>query len=164
LFSSVEIRRVGRKESDPFQVQVNVSGQAFNLVDVGYGVSQVLPIIVDVLRGPVRSTFLLQQPEVHLHPRAQAALGSFLASLVSLQKKRLVVETHSDYLVDRVRMDVRDGRVLKPEQVLILYFERHPGHVEIQPIELDEHGNLREVPEGYRSFFLEEDRRLLGIA
>ena len=164
LFSGIEVRRVGRKESDPFQIQVNVAGQPFNLMDVGYGVSQILPIIVDLVRAPAGQTFLLQQPEVHLHPRAQAELGTFLASLVSAQKKRFLVETHSDHLVDRIRMDVRDKRGLKADQVLILYFERKAGQVEIHPIELDEHGNLRNVPDGYRSFFLEEDRRLLGIA
>lgn len=164
LFSGIEVRRMGRKESDPFQIQVNASGRPFNLMDVGYGVSQILPIIVDLVRAPAGQTFLLQQPEVHLHPRAQAELGSFLASLVTAQKKRFLVETHSDYLVDRLRMDVRDKRGLKPEQVLILYFERKAGQVEIHPIELDEFGNLKNVPDGYRSFFLQEDRRLLGIA
>lgn len=164
LFSGLEVRKVGRKDSDPFQIQVNVSGQPFNLVDVGYGVSQVLPILVDILRGQPTQMFLLQQPEVHLHPRAQAELATLLSSLVTLQEKHFVVETHSDHLVDRLRMDVRDKRNLKADQVLILYFERQGGQVQIHPIEIDEQGNLVNVPPGYRSFFLEEDRRLLGIA
>lgn len=164
LFSGVDIRRVGRKESDPFQIEVNVSGRPFNLVDVGYGVSQILPILVDILRGSEHETFLLQQPEVHLHPRAQAELATFLSSLVALQNQRFVVETHSDHLVDRLRMDVRDKRNLKADQVLILYFERQAGQVQVHPIEIDEQGNLVDVPPAYRSFFLDEDRRLLGIA
>src|SRR5881396_1662040 len=76
----------------------------FNLVDVGYGVSQALPILVDTLQRPAADeVFLLQQPEVHLHPRAQAELGSFFVSQAG-KKRRFVIETHSDYLVDRVRM------------------------------------------------------------
>ncbi len=164
LFSSLDVRRVGPEESDPFQIQVNVSGQPFNLVDVGYGVSQILPVVVDILRGPEHQMYLMQQPEVHLHPRAQAELATFLGSLVALQEKSFVVETHSDYLVDRLRMDVRDKRNLTADQVMILYFERQGSQVQIHPIEIDEQGNLVNVPPGYRSFFLEEDRRLLGIA
>lgn len=139
-----------------------MSDAAFNLVDVGYGVSQILPIIVDVLRAEEEGTFLLQQPEVHLHPQAQAELGSFLATLATTTGKRFVVETHSDYLVDRIRMDIRDRRNIEPKDVQILYFERQNGKVKVHPIEIDENGNLESVPKGYRSFFLEEERRFLG--
>jgi predicted ATPase len=128
---------------------------------VGYGVSQVLPIIVDAIREPPESTFLLQQPEVHLHPRAQAELGSFLATLAKQQQKRFIIETHSDYMIDRIRMDIRDGKHLKPGEAAILYFER-TGPAQIHTMEIDEFGNLVGVPPGYRQFFLEEERRLLG--
>lgn len=161
LFTDVDVRRLGKNESDPFQIVIKVSGPAFNSVDVGYGVSQILPIIVDILRGKNGRTFLLQQPEVHLHPRAQAELGTFLATFAKNQKKRFVVETHSDYLVDRIRMDIRDRKILKAEDVIILYFERAGGKTTIHPIEIDEFGNLKNVPKGYRSFFLEEERRFL---
>jgi len=162
LFSDLEVRRLGKEESDPFQIQIKVAGPAFNLVDVGYGVSQVLPIVVDAVRGRKGSTFLLQQPEVHLHPKAQAALGSFLAILAKHDHKRFVIETHSDYLVDRIRMDVRDGKHLSPEDVALLYFERKNGSVEIKHLELDRLGNIINAPAGYRQFFLEEELRLLG--
>jgi predicted ATPase len=162
LFSKVEVRRLGQSEGDPFQIQVHVGGNAVNLIDVGYGVSQVLPIVVDCLRGEEGGTFLLQQPEVHLHPRAQAELGSFLGVLAKQQKKRFVIETHSDYLVDRIRMDIRDGKGLKPEDVSLLYFERKNGQANIHRLTLDEHGNLLDPPPGYRDFFLGEERRFLG--
>lgn len=161
LFSEVTVRRLGESEGDPFQIQVKLGGNAVNLIDVGYGVTQILPIVVDCLRGESGSTFLLQQPEVHLHPRAQAELGSFLGVLAKTQQKRFVIETHSDYLVDRIRMDVRDGG-LAPEDVSLLYFERSNGRAQIRRIELDRMGNLLNPPPGYRSFFLEEERRFLG--
>lgn len=161
LFTEVDIRRMGKTEGDPFQIVVKVTGPAFNLVDIGYGVSQILPVIVDILRGGRERIFLLQQPEVHLHPKAQAELGTFLATVAKTQKKRFVVETHSDYLVDRIRMDIRDRKILKAEDVIILYFERMGGKTTIHPIEIDEFGNLKNVPKGYRSFFLEEERRFL---
>jgi hypothetical protein len=162
LFSDLKVLRMGRKESGPFQIQVKIAGPAFNLMDVGYGVSQVLPIVVDSLRGEEGSTFLLQQPEIHLHPKAQAELGSFLAFLAKEHHKRFLIETHSDYLVDRIRMEVRGGKVLKPEDVSLLYFERADGDVRIHSLEIDAMGNIVNPPKGYRRFFLEEEKRLLG--
>lgn len=162
LFSKIEVRRLGEGGGDPFQIQVYIGGASVNLIDVGYGVSQVLPIIVDCLRGEQGGTFLLQQPEVHLHPRAQAELGSFLGVLAKQRKKRFVIETHSDHLVDRIRMDIRDKKGLKPDDVSLLYFERKNGQANIHRLTLDEHGNLLDPPAGYRSFFLEEERRFLG--
>ena len=162
LFNSLEVKRKGSKESDPFQIVVKTIGPTFNLVDVGYGVSQVLPIVVDVLQNPNGSTFLLQQPEVHLHPKAQAELGSFLTSLAKEREKGFIIETHSDYLIDRIRMDVRDKKI-KTEDVLILYFEKKQGGVNIYELNLDEIGNIMNVPPTYRQFFLEEERRMLEV-
>ena len=75
LFSDIKVRSHGKQMSDPFQLQVKVRSASYaNIVDVGYGVSQCLPILVDV-RSEWQRVFLLQQPEVHLHPRAQAGLA-----------------------------------------------------------------------------------------
>ena len=165
LFNEISVKPLGQKESGPFQVQVRGFGRAKkkgpqrNLIDVGYGVSQVLPVITELLRRDAPPMFLLQQPEVHLHPSAQAALGSLFCQ-VAEPRRQLVVETHSDHLIDRVRMDVRDGKGrLKPEDVSILYFERDDLDVHIHSIRLDEEGNVLDAPEGYRRFFLEETAR-----
>jgi predicted ATPase len=163
LFQSIEVKHKGNKDSDPFQLGVKVTGPSFNLVDVGYGVSQVLPIIVDIMQNPSDSTFLLQQPEVHLHPQAQAGLSSFLASVAKEQNKNFIIETHSDYIIDRVRMDVRDKKYLTPDDVAILYFEKQQGNVKIHELTLDEYGNIIDAPSTYRQFFLTEERRILGI-
>ncbi len=73
-----------------------------------------------------------------------------------------MIETHSDYLNDRVRIDVRDKKNIRREDVVILYFERdkekHKNGVKIFPIFLDELGNLIDAPPTYRQFFLEESR------
>jgi putative AbiEii toxin of type IV toxin-antitoxin system/AAA ATPase-like protein/uncharacterized protein DUF3696 len=162
LFGSLEIKPFGDHESDPFQIRVRIDGPPSNLIDVGYGVSQVLPILVDALLADRGDLYLLQQPEVHLHPRAQAELGSFFTSMVATQSKMFVIETHSDYLLDRVRMDIRDGGVLKPEDVAIFFFERQGLEVAIHPLTIDRNGNLQDVPDSYRQFFLNEERRFLG--
>ena len=107
--------------------------------------------------------FLLQQPEVHLHPSAQAALGSLFCQVAS-RERRLVVETHSDYLLDRVRMDIRDSKTsLKPEDVSILFFERGDLDVHIHSLQVDREGNILNEPESYRRFFLQETQRSLGL-
>ncbi len=164
LFSKLQVKRLGKKAGDPFQLLVSVDRYPFNLRDVGYGVSQVLPILVDTLTAPKGQTFLLQQPEVHLHPRAHAALGSLFVEQAARRNQTFIVETHSDHLVDRVRMDIRDGRgALSADDVVILYFERLAGRATVHAIRIDPRGNLVDVPKGYRRFFLEEERRLLGI-
>ena len=162
LFGEIEIVNKGKKESDPFQVGVKSGGRTFNLIDVGYGVSQALPILVDTIqRSDAFETFLLQQPEVHLHPKAQAELGSFFAKQAGT-RRRFVIETHSDYLVDRIRMEVRQ-KVLGPEDVSLLYFERRKSGATIHNLELDFNGSITNPPPGFRQFFLKEERDLLGI-
>src|SRR6202007_2618510 len=112
-------KRMGRQPSDPFQLRVKSTGPDANLVDVGYGVSQALPIIVDSILAPNDSVVLVQQPEVHLHPKAQAALGTFFGELTQESSKCFVIETHSDFLVDRVRLAVAKGS-LKSENISIV--------------------------------------------
>lgn len=156
LFRSVAIKRLGSKAggSEPFHLLIDVGARSFNIVDVGYGVSQALPVIVEALLAPQGTTFLLQQPEVHLHPRAQAGMGTFLARSCQARKHTYVVETHSDYLVDRVRLEVRRG-TLAPGDVALLYFSRDKLLAKIEEVQLDERGRVIRSPEGYRGFFLE---------
>ena len=128
-------------------------------MDVGFGVSQVLPVLAALFRADGPPMFLLQQPELHLHPSAQAALGSLLCRTTE-SGRQLLVETHSDYILDRVRLDIRDQRTkLKPEDVSILYFERGDAGVRIHPIRFDGDGNVRDTPPGYRQFFADEVNR-----
>jgi len=164
LLDGIEVYRPRRKDSEPFQIHVEIQGQkrSVNLIDVGYGVSQVLPLLVDSLTTPAETMLLLQQPEVHLHPRAQAEVGSFLGSLVATGRS-FVVETHSDHLIDRICTDVRDGRGVKRDDVVVLYFERKGATVEVHPLRVDEQGTLIGAPPGYREFFRREQLRHLGI-
>ena len=166
LFDEISLTSLGKHESGAFQVQIRKfsprqKGPKHNLVDVGYGVSQVLPVITEMLRPDRPSVFLYQQPEVHLHPSAQAALGSLFCQSAG-RRCQLVVETHSDHLLDRVRMDVRDNETaLRPDDVSILFFEREGLSVRIHSLRLDQEGNVLDAPDSYRRFFLEETARSL---
>lgn len=163
LFESLKVKRFEEKEGSPFQLRVLLTGQKkeVNLVDVGYGISQILPVLVDCLTTERASLFLMQQPEVHLHPKAQAQIGTFLCHLVKRSKHRFVVETHSDYLLDRVCLEVRQG-TLPASAVRILFFSPQGASVQIHEITLDKEGNLERTPPEYRNFFLAEQLRLVG--
>ena len=171
LFSDIRVKRHGRQMSDPFQLQVKVrGGYHANIMDVGYGVSQSLPILVDIMagedlrrRGRSTRTYLLQQPEVHLHPKGQAELASLFVQSFAKRGSEFLIETHSDYILDRVRISVRK-ELLKADDVSILYFEPTGNSVTLHNLTLDQDGNLTNVPAGYREFFATEIDRLLGFA
>ena len=168
LFDEIWVRSFGKSDGDPFQIQVRKFGKRRkgpwrNLIDVGYGVSQALPILTELLRPDGPTMCLLQQPEVHLHPQAQAALGTLFCE-VAAGGRQLVIETHSDYIIDRVRMDVRDGTTgLKPEDVSILYFEPGDLAVKIHSIRIDKAGNVLDAPRSYGNFFMDEVNRSIGL-
>ncbi len=169
LFDEITVKHLGKTLGSPFQLQIRKfegrrKGPWRNLIDVGYGVSQILPLIAELLSQDMPPLILLQQPEVHLHPSARASLGSLFCQ-VAAPNHQLIVETHSDYILDRVRMEVRDNNVpLKPEDVSILFFERRAQDVCIHSLGLDKEGNISgDVPPNYRNFFMEESQRLWGL-
>ena len=168
LFDDIVVHHLGTMEGSPFQIHIrkqrdNNDAQFRNLVDMGYGISQVLPILTEMLRPDGPNTFLLQQPEVHLHPSAQAALGTLFCSMAAAGKQ-IIVETHSDNIIDRVRMDVRDGATnLSHEDVSILFFERRESDVKIHSLGIDKDGDIFGAPLGYRQFFMDEVNRSIGF-
>lgn len=163
LFESVSIKKLGPKATDPFQLMIQLAGRPRNLIDVGYGVSQALPIVVQTVLENPRTMILMQQPEVHLHPKAQAALGSFFCQMVKTAERRLVIESHSDFIVDRVRQEVATGTI-PSDWVRILFFHREGYETTVYPLRLDAEGNILDAPSFYREFFLREELRLLSRA
>lgn len=161
LFAGIEIRQLGDNISAPFQIMVDPSGVPTNLLDVGYGVSQALPIVVQSILLDAPQLLLLQQPEVHLHPRAQAALGSFFANLVAEGERQFVIETHSDFIVDRIRQEVATGRLMC-DSVQILFFDKPGPRTIVHVLDLDSAGNILNAPSGYRNFFLREELNLIS--
>ena len=165
MFSDFNVKG-SRLIGDPFQIRVKVAGAMSNLLDVGYGVGQIYPLLAQVMRASQQkraATFLLQEPESHLHPQAQAALASFFARSAQKDGHSFIIETHGDNIIDRVRICVSNG-LIPPEDVVILYFERQRGgNVKIHPIMLDGNANLLDVPPGYRDFFVRESDLLLGF-
>ena len=162
LFSDISVRRLGKSTGDPFQLQVKVKGPRANLMDTGYGVSQLLPVLVRIFQVGPDATFLIQQPEVHLHPTGQAELASLMLAMAKERTHRFVVETHSDYMVNRARIEIMDGRIA-PQDVSLIYLEAVGRSVKVHNVAFDEQANLLGAPAGYRRFFLKESDRLIGF-
>ena len=164
LYKSLGVASYGGV-TGPFRINVKISGSQRNILDVGYGISQVLPIIVEASQFR-NGLFLLQQPEIHLHPRAQAELGTYFGKQIKSSKKKYIIETHSDYLLDRIRFDIRDQKNgLTPDDVKLLFFYRKPNNtwVDIHEIDIDKKGDLVNPPSQYREFFAHEQMRLFNI-
>ena len=161
LFSNIVAVERGKLPGSLFEIQIKVNGTRRNLVYVGYGISQALPIIVDSLNAERGTTILMQQPEVHLHPRAQAALASALVQIAKSDDKRFIIETHSDYIIDRIRQEVAKGDIITNNDVNIIYTEMEGNCSKIYEITLNDHGDLQNVPPSYRNFFLDEEIKLL---
>jgi predicted ATPase len=142
---------------------VTVEKNRANIIDVGYGVSQVLPILVETVFNREAGMFLFQQPEVHLHPKGQAELGSFFVDFASTKNKYVMIETHSDYIIDRIRSEIV-RRKLDPDKFLsLLYFDRDDLETWISKIRVGEEGQIQNPPEKYRKFFLDESLRVMGL-
>lgn len=124
-----------------------------NICDVGFGVSQVLPIIVQGLFSPENSTLVIEQPEIHLHPNIQANLGNFFVELAKNHSKTVIIETHSEHLISRIRRLVGEG-MLASEMLGIYYFQVNKDRrCEIKKLEINGLGQTINWPEG----FFEED-------
>lgn len=162
LFEDIYIKNFGKTFTSPFELGVNINGNSLRISDVGYGVSQSLPIIVELFARQDGSWFALQQPEVHLHPKAQASLGNLFMDLATKSDQRFFIETHSDYMIDRFRTCYRDSDHKISCQVI--FFERCSSGNIIHPIPILEDGNYSDQqPNSFREFFINEELRVLGL-
>lgn len=163
LFREVKVHKFGSTSTSPFEIEVVLDRGPLNISNVGYGVAQGLPVIVEAFVRAPETVFVVQQPEVHLHPRAQASIGELICTLASKDKKRFIVETHSDFMIDRFRLSVRELKVEVPGSQ-ILFFTRSGGRNSVHPIRINSEGELpSDQPSGYRDFFLNESLRLLEL-
>jgi predicted ATPase len=134
-----------------------------SIADVGLGVSQTLPVVVALHAAGDGQLVYLEQPEIHLHPRAQVAMAEVLAD-AAVQGKRLVVETHSSLLLRGVQTLVAEGK-LAPELVKLHWFTlREDGSTEIASADLDETGAFGEWPEDFDTVTLDAESRYLDAA
>lgn len=127
------------------------------LPDVGFGISQLLPFVVQSLISE-RQIISIEQPEVHVHPRLQADLGDLLAEAIQRPRQnQFIIETHSEHLILRLQRLIYEKKI-KPQEVSVVYVSRGPDGAKSQRLNLDEEGDfIDEWPDG---FFPERLREL----
>jgi predicted ATPase len=163
--------KVDAKQINDVHIELRVgrsltSGEATEMVsiaDVGLGVSQVLPVLVALLVAEPGQLVYLEQPEIHLHPRAQAALAEILADAAK-RGVRVVLETHSELLLLAVQSLVAEGK-LSPDLVKLHWFtRREDGVTEVNSAELDDAGAFGDWPEDFSNVSLKLESRYLNAA
>jgi len=164
LFETIFPHSFGADARAPFEIIVKFSGAEINMNNVGYGVSQALPLVVEFLARPKARGFAVQQPEVHLHPRAQAALGGLIYSLAKDVKHYFFIETHSDYLIDRYRIEMHSDKTKDKPSTQILFFAREKDGNRCHSIPILEDGSYSlDQPSDFRDFFVHEQLKLLDV-
>ena len=158
----INVQSVGERSRDLFEVRLldrrRGSTVDVALTDVGFGISQILPFIVQSLAGE-KQTITIEQPEVHIHPRLQADIGDLLAATIKEPRgHRFVIETHSEHLVLRMQRLVREG-TLVPEDISILYVSRGKNGSHVERLHLDNDGDF--IDEWPGGFFPERLRELM---
>jgi predicted ATPase len=147
---SIEPVAVGRKEFEVI-IKTHADAPPVKLTDVGFGVSQVLPALVQAFYAPRGSTIWMEQPEIHLHPAAQSNLAdAFISAIKSYENEaprdtQLIVETHSEHFLTRLQRRVAEGS-LSPEEVAVYFVSHRGGSAHIEKLELDLAGEISNWP------------------
>jgi predicted ATPase len=162
--SSVQSTDQG-KLGHELKVQLTNSGSFHDLTHVGVGVSQVLPILVMALLADTDSTLIFEQPELHLHPRVQTLLGDFFLS-ISLCNKQCIVETHSEYLIDRLRFRIAATPPEKElnSQTKIYFVEKPLQWSTFREVVINEYGAILDWPEGFFDQYQHQAEDILKAA
>jgi hypothetical protein len=165
LFEAISTHTFGDDPRSPFELLIKFSGATLNINNVGYGVSQALPLVVEFLSRDTPGTFAVQQPEVHLHPRAQAALGGLVFELSHGQKQSFYIETHSDYLIDRFRIEMKASKASNLKGFAqVVFFSRSDDGNKAETILIANDGSFPlDQPKDFRDFFIREEMRLLDL-
>ncbi|MHC4113369.1 MAG: DUF3696 domain-containing protein [Planctomycetota bacterium] len=130
-------------------VKVKRAGLWTLLIDVGFGISQLLPFLVADLQLSSSSTLFVAQPEIHLHPSAQASLSDYFVKQIKKKQKRYILETHSEYLINRIRLAIAK-RKIEPGDVSVYYFENTLGGSHAYKVSFTKDGRIENAP---KSFF-----------
>lgn len=157
VIESFEVKPVaaGRKEYEVL-VKTHANSSEVKITDVGFGVSQMLPALVQAFYCPPNSTVWMEQPEIHLHPQVQAELADvFISSVQSKENGKdrniqLIIESHSEHFLNRLQRRIAEG-VLDPKEVAIYFCKRNStdGEAELEPLTLNIYGEIENWPEDF---------------
>jgi len=143
----------GRKEYEVL-VKTHAKAPEVKITDVGFGVSQVLPVLVEAFYCPSNSTVWMEQPEIHLHPQVQAELADVFISATRSREDgnprnvQLIIESHSEHFLNRLQRRVVEG-VLSPEDVAIYFCKRAGAATELEPLNVNLYGDIENWPDNF---------------
>lgn len=123
------------------------------LTDVGFGVSQILPVLVLCFYAPEGSILILEQPEIHLHPSVQAGLADVLIDAIQGRGIQILLESHSEYLLNRLQRRIAEDNGFTQDDVALYFCSNEDGESRATPLEVDPFGNITNWP---RDFFGDE--------
>lgn len=124
------------------------------ITDVGFGISQILPVIVLLYYAPEGSTVILEQPEIHLHPAVQSALADLIITVVKSRKLQVVVESHSEHLLQRILRRVSEGSdspypSITPDDIRLYFCQTISGESRIEKLRLNLFGGIENYPSDF---------------
>ncbi len=129
-------------------IQKGPDGAKVTLADMGYGLSQFLPVLVHCYYAPEGSTLILEQPGIHLHPKVQSQLADLLIEVIRERNLQILIESHSEHLLNRLQRRVAEEKIAADQTAL--YFCRNEAGVStIERLEMDEFGNIVNWPENF---------------
>lgn len=139
------------KDKRFYQVQVKVGDSYSALLDVGFGISQVLPVITLLFFAPEGSILLLEQPELHLHPSAQSVLADLMLYVAETRKLQLIVESHSEHLLTRLQRRVAESEngFATPDTVKAYFCHMTDQGAQIEDVQIDHYGQIQNYPEKF---------------
>nr|WP_244638362.1 DUF3696 domain-containing protein [Agrobacterium fabrum] len=152
----IEVRQNGR--SSRYELVVHKGNVACNLRDVGIGVSQVLPVLVVAQFAPPGSTIILEEPEIHLHPLAQAFLADMFVKVSRERNVQFIVETHSEHIFRRMQT-LMAKQETTPDGCAMYFVEKSRGAARLRTLALDSFGRVTNWPEGFFGDALGETRQ-----
>lgn len=134
-----------------YEVTVKIGAIESALVDVGFGVSQVLPVIAMLLSAPVGSIILLEQPELHLHPNAQSALADLMLYAAEKRGLQLIVESHSEHLLRRLQRRIAEveREFARPENVKMYFCAPGKAGATVCEVKVDKYGQIANWPQNF---------------
>ena len=154
LIEEYRIEKIGERQEYEVKVRIKGAEQFVGLPDVGFGVSQVLPVIVQLFYAPDNSVIFIEQPEIHLHPNAQALLADVIIDAINMrenQKKRrvqVIIETHSEHLLRRLQRRISEEKIKTGD--MKAYFAKNSQKVsKLEKLEVDSYGNILNWPDGF---------------
>jgi predicted ATPase len=161
IASDLKVKHISDRHYE-IRIQHPVTKEYQNFADVGYGNSQVLPVLIGGFNLSPNSTFMVEEPEIHLHPRAQAELGDYFLELLR-RNVQSIVETHSEHLILRLQQHVASGNI-SPKDIGVYYVHANEGKKCIRHLALDSEGAfIDEWPGGFFPERLEEAKKLSKI-